>query len=62
MQISQLDETKDFAMNDVEYQIECTTRDLASYFVKGFSFSVEQSLRAVYLCIIIKSFLFFSIL
>ena len=45
-------------MNDVEYQIECTTRDLASYFVKDFSFGVEQSLRAVYLCIIIKSFLF----
>lgn len=28
------------------------------YFVKGFLFGVEQSLRAVYLCIIIKSFLF----
>jgi len=47
MQISQLDETKDFAMNDVEYQIECTTRDLASYLVKDFSFSIEQALRAV---------------
>lgn len=58
MQIRQIDETKVFAMNDVEYQIECTTRDLASYLVKDFSFGVEQSLRAVYLCIIIKSFLF----
>ena len=48
MQISQLDATKDFAMNDVEYQIECTTRDLASYLVKDFSFSIERSLRAVY--------------
>lgn len=52
MQISQLDKTKDFAMNDVEYQIEYTTRDLASYLVKDFSFSIEQSLsgvsRAVY--------------
>ena len=47
MQISQLDATKDFAMNDVEYQIECTTRDLASYLVKDFSFSIEQALRAV---------------
>ncbi len=35
-------------MNDVEYQIECTTRDLASYLVKDFSFSLEQALRAVY--------------
>ena len=35
-------------MNDVEYQIECTTRDLATYLVKDFSFSVEQALRAVY--------------
>ena len=34
-------------MNDVEYQIEYTTRDLASYFVNDFSFGVEQSLRAV---------------
>ena len=47
MQISQLDETKD-SMNDVEYQIECTTRDLASYLVKDFSFSIEQALRSVY--------------
>lgn len=36
------------AMNDVEYQIECTTRDLATYLVKDFSFTVEQALRAVY--------------
>lgn len=39
-------------MNDVEYQIEYTTRDLTSYLVKDFSFSIEQSLcgvfRAVY--------------
>ena len=35
-------------MNDVEYQIEYTTRDLASYLVKDFSFSIEQSLRSVY--------------
>ena len=34
-------------MNDVEYQIECTTRDLVSYLVKDFSFSIEQSLRTV---------------
>ena len=34
-------------MNDVEYQIECTTRDLSSYFVKDFSFSIEQALKAV---------------
>lgn len=34
-------------MNDVEYQIEYTTRDLASYLVKDFSFGVEQFLRAV---------------
>jgi hypothetical protein len=36
MQISQFDETKDCAMDDVEYQIECTTRDLVSYLVKDF--------------------------
>ena len=35
-------------MNDVEYQIECTTRDLATYLVRNFSFTVEQALRAVY--------------
>ena len=34
-------------MNDVEYQIEYTTRDLASYLVKDFAFSLEQALRAV---------------
>ncbi|MGN0739816.1 MAG: hypothetical protein ACI4LX_06560 [Treponema sp.] len=39
---------QDFAMNDVEYQIECTTRDLAAYIVRDFSFTVEQALRAVY--------------
>ena len=44
MQISQLDETKDFAMNDVEYQIECTTRDLVSYLVKEFFRSVLSNL------------------
>ena len=36
------------AMNDVEYQIECTTRDLATYLVRDFSFTMEQALRAVY--------------
>ena len=40
--------TKDSAMNDVEYQIECTTCDLATYLVRDFSFTVEQALRAVY--------------
>ena len=35
-------------MNDIDYQIECTTRDLATYLVKDFSFDVEQALRAVY--------------
>ena len=35
-------------MNDVEYQIECTSRDLATYLVRDFSFTVEQALRAVY--------------
>ena len=35
-------------MNDIEYQIECTTRDLVTYLVKDFSFDVEQALRAVY--------------
>lgn len=39
---------KTSAMNDVEYQIECTTRDLATYLVRDFSFTVEQALRAVY--------------
>lgn len=34
-------------MNDVEYQIECTTRDLVSYLVKNFAFSIEQALRGV---------------
>ena len=35
-------------MNDVDYQIECTTRDLATYLVRDFSFEVVQALRAVY--------------
>ena len=35
-------------MNDIEYQIECTTRGLATYLVRDFSFTVEQALRAVY--------------
>ena len=34
-------------MNDVEYQIECTTRDFASYLEKDFAFSLEQALRSV---------------
>ncbi len=35
-------------MNDVEYQIECTTRDLATYLVADFSFDMENALRTVY--------------
>lgn len=35
-------------MTDVEYQIECTTRDLATFLVSDFSFEPEQALRAVY--------------
>lgn len=35
-------------MTDVEYQIECTTRDLATYLVSDFSFDSEQALRTVY--------------
>ena len=35
-------------MNDIEYQIECTTRDLVTYVVRDFSFTVEQALRTVY--------------
>ena len=31
-------------MNDVEYQIECTTRDLVSYLVKEFFRSVLSNL------------------
>ena len=33
-------------MNDIEYQIECITRDLATYLVRDFSFDVTQALRA----------------
>ena len=35
-------------MNDIEYQIECTTRDLATYLVKDFSFDEVKALRVVY--------------
>lgn len=35
-------------MSDVEYQIECTTRDLAAYLMRDFSFDMEQALRTVY--------------
>ena len=35
-------------MNDIEYQIECTTRDLATYLVKDFSFDEVKALRTVY--------------
>ncbi len=35
-------------MTDVEYQIECTTRDLAAYLVNDFSFDSEHALRIVY--------------
>lgn len=35
-------------MNDIEYQIECTTRDLAAYLMRDFSFDMEQALRTVY--------------
>ncbi|MDE7139328.1 MAG: hypothetical protein K2O09_00980 [Treponemataceae bacterium] len=35
-------------MTDIEYQIECTTRDLATYLVSDFSFDSEQALRIVY--------------
>ena len=35
-------------MSDVEYQIECTTRDLATYLMQDFSFDIDQALRAVY--------------
>lgn len=36
------------AMNDIEYQIECTARNFATYLVKDFSFDAKQALRAVY--------------
>lgn len=35
-------------MSDIEYQIECTTRDLAAYLMRDFSFDMEQALRTVY--------------
>lgn len=35
-------------MNDVEYQIECTTCDLVKYLESDFSFDIEQALRTVY--------------
>lgn len=35
-------------MTDFEYQIECTTRDLADNLVGDFSMTVPQALRVVY--------------
>lgn len=35
-------------MTDFEYQIECTTRDLADKLVGDFSMAVPQALRVVY--------------
>ena len=35
-------------MTDFEYQIECTTRDLADKLVVDFSMTVPQALRVVY--------------
>ena len=35
-------------MNDIEYQIECTTRDLADKLVGDFSMTVPEALRVVY--------------
>ncbi len=35
-------------MTDFEYQIECTTRDLADKLIGDFSMSVPQALRVVY--------------
>ena len=35
-------------MTDFEYQIECTTRDLADKLVENFSMTVPQALRVVY--------------
>ena len=35
-------------MTDFEYQIECTTRDLADRLVGDFSMTVPQALRVVY--------------
>lgn len=35
-------------MTDFEYQIECTTRDLADKLVGDFSMTVPEALRVVY--------------
>lgn len=35
-------------MTDFEYQIECTTRDLADKLVGDFSMTVPKALRVVY--------------
>lgn len=35
-------------MTDFEYQIECTTRDLANRLVRDFSMTVTEALRVVY--------------
>lgn len=35
-------------MTDFEYQIECTTRDLADRLIGDFSMTVSQALRVVY--------------
>lgn len=35
-------------MTDFEYQIECTTRDLADKLVENFSMTVPQALSVVY--------------
>ncbi len=35
-------------MTDFEYQVECTTRDLADKLVENFSMTVPQALRVVY--------------
>ena len=35
-------------MTDFEYQIECTTRDLADKLVEDFSMTVPEALRVVY--------------
>jgi hypothetical protein len=35
-------------MSDIDYQIECITRDLAAFLVRDFSLTLEEALRAVY--------------
>lgn len=35
-------------MNDFEYQVECTTRDLAQKLIEDFKMSVPDALRTVY--------------